>query len=72
MAFQLRELVIPVVGERVHGAWAELGSTCRKGGSTCVARDLAVTASGPRSPRRAELEVVRRQIRETVAEESAA
>ena len=39
MPFQLRELAIPVVGDSSQGAWPELGSTCRKGGSTCVARE---------------------------------
>jgi hypothetical protein len=60
MPFQLRELAIPVVGDSSQGGWPELGSTCRKGGSTCVAREPA----GPQVSRRAELELVRRQVRE--------
>jgi hypothetical protein len=67
MMFQLRELAIPVVGDSLQGAWSELGSTCRKGGSTCVAREPA----GPQIARGVELELVRRQIRETVLTESA-
>ena len=39
MLFQLRELAIPIAGDSAQGAWPELGSTCRKGGSTCVARE---------------------------------
>jgi hypothetical protein len=62
MVFQLRELAIPVTGGSPHDAWPEIGSTCRKGGSTCVARGVAA----PRDARHAELEMVRRQIRETV------
>lgn len=68
MPFQLRELVIPVVGESSQGAWPELGSTCRKGGSTCVAREPALSHAS----RQVELELVLREIRETVITESAA
>ena len=67
MPFQLRELAIPVVGDSSQGAWPELGSTCRKGGSTCVAREPAI----PKDSRFAELELVRRQVRESVITESA-
>ena len=62
MVFQLRELAIPVTGGAPHDAWPEIGSTCRKGGSTCVARGTGA----PHEARHAELETVRRQIQETV------
>jgi hypothetical protein len=71
MPFQLRELAIPVVGESSQGGWPELGSTCRKGGSTCVAREPVMPEVTPQVSRRVELEMVRRQIRETVMAESA-
>jgi hypothetical protein len=68
MPFQLSELAIPVVGDSSQGAWPEVGSTCRKGGSTCVAREPL----RPQVSRRSEFELVRMQIRETVLTESAA
>ncbi len=67
MLFQLRELAIPVVGDSSQGAWPELGSTCRKGGSTCVAREPEMTQAVPQVPRRSEFELVRQQIRESAA-----
>jgi hypothetical protein len=68
MPFQLRELAIPVVGDSLQGGWPELGSTCRKGGSTCVAREPAVSHAS----RGVELELVLRQIRDRVITESVA
>ena len=68
MLFQLRELAIPVVGDALQGAGPELGSTCRKGGSTCVARDPhrhAMPEATPLVTRGAAFELVRRQIRES-------
>jgi hypothetical protein len=62
MVFQLRELAIPVTSGSPHDAWPVIGSTCRKGGSTCVARGTGA----PHDARHAELEMVRRQILETV------
>lgn len=70
MPFQLRELAIPVVGESSQGAWPELGSTCRKGGSTCVAREPARSQASSQASRQVELELVLREIRETVITES--
>jgi hypothetical protein len=62
MVFQLRELAIPFTGDSADDAWPEIGSTCRKGGSTCVARGTGA----PPDARHAELELVRRQIQETL------
>jgi hypothetical protein len=66
MLFQLRELAIPVAGDSAQGAWPELGSTCRKGGSTCVAREPATPQLSPQLSRRSEFELVRKQIQESV------
>jgi hypothetical protein len=63
MPFQLTELALPVASDASHGAWADAGSTCRKGGSTCVARG-PVPAHDARA---VELALVRRQIREIIA-----
>ena len=72
MPFQLTELAIPVVGDSSQGAWAELGSTCRKGGSTCVAREPDMTQAMPQLSRRSEFELVREQIRKAALTASTA
>jgi hypothetical protein len=72
MLFQLRELAIPVVGDSLQGPWPELGSTCRKGGSTCVAREPATPQVARQVSRQSEFELVRKQIRETALTDSAA
>jgi hypothetical protein len=72
MLFQLRELAIPVAGDSAQGAWPELGSTCRKGGSTCVAREPATPQFSPQLSRHSEFELVRKQIQESVLTQSAA
>jgi hypothetical protein len=72
MPFQLTELAIPVADNSSQDAWAELGSTCRKGGSTCVAREPAMPQTSRYSEFALVQQMVRRQIRETATTTPAA